>query len=219
MSDTPEREWIDISVPVGPGITPVWPGAPPIVFERRLDLDGGDEVTDTVVSFSVHTGTHIDAPAHFLRDGATVDAIPPSRLIGPCYVADLRGVDEISPAILEGADVPAGTRRLLLHTNNSARWSGTFESDFVGLTPEASRWCVERGIDVIGVDYLSVQPFTGSRAVHDVLLEAGVIILEGIDLTDVSDGAYEMLCLPLALVGTEGAPARALIRAIPTEQQ
>ncbi|MFT6398061.1 MAG: arylformamidase [Bradymonadia bacterium] len=216
MSD---REWIDISVPVAPGLTPIWPEAPDIVFERRLDLDAGDAVTDTTISLSVHTGTHIDAPSHFLRGGATVDAIPPARLIGACHVADLRGVLEVSAAALDAASVPAGTRRLLLLTDNSARWSSKFELDFVGLTPDASRWVVARGIEVLGVDYLSVQPFTGSNAVHEVLLKADVVILEGIDLTDVSDGAYEMICLPLALVGTEGAPARAMIRATSVEQQ
>ena len=215
MSALVDDGWIDISVPVGPGVTPTWPGVPKIVFERRLDLEAGDEVTDTTVRFSVHTGTHIDAPAHFLRDGTTVDAISPSRMIGPCHVADMRGRSEVCADDLEESGVPLGVRRLLLLTDNSARWSAKFESDFVGLTPEASSWVVARGIDVLGVDYLSVQPFSGSRAVHDLLLEAGVVILEGIDLTDVSEGAYEMVCLPLALVGTEGAPARALIRSIP----
>ncbi len=209
-----ESDWIDISVAVAPGRTPIWPNSPEILFERRLDIERGDVVTDTTLTMSVHTGTHVDAPAHFLGDGATVESIAPSRLIGPAFVVDLRGHERVTAALLNAADVPEGTSRLLLLTDNSARWSATFEKDFVGLAPDASSWLVGRGIDVIGVDYLSVQPFTGSNSVHEILLEAGVIILEGIDLSHVSAGAYELNCLPLALIGTEGAPARALLRAI-----
>lgn len=212
-----EAEWIDISVPVGPGLTPVWPGAPPIVFERRLDLARGDEVTDTTISFSVHTGTHIDAPAHFLCGGTNTDAIQPSRLIGPCYVADLRGQEQISADALTRAKIPTATPRVLLRTDNSDRWAATFDPGFAGLTPEAARWVVERGIELLGIDYLSVQPFEGSRAVHEALLSAGVVVLEGLDLRGVEAQTYELICLPLALVGSEGAPARAMIRPISTE--
>ena len=222
--DTDERaadervpEWIDISVPVEPGRTPTWPGSPGITFERRLDIDRGDEVTDTTVSFSVHTGTHIDAPAHFLGGTATTDRIHPARLVGPCHVVDLRGLTEVTAESFMNALIPTDVRRLLVRTDNSERWSEGFVEDFVGLSVDAAQWVVDRNIDVIGVDYLSVQPFHGPRAVHDVLLNANVIILEGLDLRNTSARAYEMICLPLALVGCEGAPARAMIRPIPME--
>ncbi len=218
-SPTPEapssNSLLDISAPVGPGSVPTWPGSPSPAFERRLDIARGDEVTDTTISLSVHTGTHIDAPAHFSGCGATTDAVDLADLIGRCYVADLRGTALIDADRLARARIPDGVERLLLRTDNSDRWAPSFDPEFTALTPDAATWIVERGIRLVGIDYLSIQPFEGSRAVHDTLLEAAVVILEGLVLRDVEAKAYELICLPLALIGCEGAPARAVLRSFP----
>lgn len=212
MTSSSRAAWIDVSVPIAPGLVPLWPGAPEVRFDRRLDVARGDAATDTTLSMSVHTGTHIDAPAHTLEGGATSDAIPLSWLIGPACIVDLEGVDLVTAELLERLDLPRDTTRLLIRTDNSARWSDTFASDFVALSPDASAWIVERGMRLVGVDYLSVQPFDGPRAVHDILLQAGVVIVEGLDLSAAPTGACELMCLPLALHGCEGAPARVIVR-------
>lgn len=210
-----ENNWIDISVPVDPETTPLWPGSSPIRLERELSLKRGDPVNDTTLSCSVHTGTHLDAPAHFHEDGKTVDLIQPDILNGRCEVVSLRGVELIGePELLEAlSGKPSGlTERILLLTDNSVRWSPEFDEDFVGLSPDAARWIADQGIRLLGIDYLSVQPYEGSDIVHQVLLDAEVVLLEGINLSRVDPGTYQLLCLPLKLQGVEAAPARALLR-------
>jgi arylformamidase len=206
-------EWIDISVPVSPRL-PVWPGSPAIELERRLDLGRGDPVNDTIIRFSVHTGTHLDAPLHFLAGGTSVDLLPLHVLIGPAYVASVLQVDAITADVLERLDVPPVTERLLLQTRNSAAWAsvGEFQTDYVALTADAAQWLVDRSIKLIGVDYLSVQRYHDGPETHLVLLGAGLVIVEGLNLSGVEPGEYELICLPLRLAGAEGAPARAVLR-------
>ena len=206
-------KYIDISVPVSPDL-PSWPGSPAIKFQRSLDLEKGDIANDTTISFSVHTGTHVDAPLHFWKEGSSVDQMPLELLIGPAWVASLPDVEVITADTLEALALPAGTERLLLHTRNSRLWQTDvreFQSDFVALTADAAQWVVDRGIRLIGVDYLSVQRFQDSPETHLILLQAEVAIIEGLNLTDVSAGAYKLLCLPIKLAGVEGAPARVLL--------
>jgi arylformamidase len=205
-------EWIDISVPVSPGATPLWPGSTPITFDAWSSLAAGDPVNETVVRMSVHTGTHVDAPAHFLKEGATVEQLDPGAMLGPCRVTAFPGVRTITSVLLEEAEIPAGTERLLLKTDNELRWSPRFDDAYTALDPGAADWVVARGIRLIGIDYLSIQSFIESDEVHLRLLTAGVVVLEGLDLSLVEPGDYELICLPLRLTGIEGAPARAMLR-------
>jgi len=207
-------QYIDISLTFSPDL-PLWPGSPPIELARRRDMARGDHVNDGALSFGLHSGTHVDAPLHFLADGADVTRLALDALIGPAAVAVLPDVDAISADDLEALKLPADTRRLLLRTRNSEGWRQgvrEFREDFVALTVDAARWVVARGLRLIGVDYLSVQLFRGDPQTHIALLEADVVILEGLNLADVDPGAYELICLPLKLAGGDGAPARAVLR-------
>ena len=181
---------------------------------RTKDLEAGDSVTGSHLAMDVHAGTHVDAPAHFLRGGATVESLDLHALVGPAWVADFPGASAVDAKTLDAAGIPDGTRRLLLRTGNSALWrSGApFRPDFVAITADAARWVVDRGMLLLGNDYLSVQRFSDGPETHEVLLRAGVVLLEGIDLTDADPGPWELVCLPLRLVGAEGAPARAILR-------
>ncbi|MFO7767608.1 MAG: cyclase family protein [bacterium] len=205
-------EWRDISVPVAPGRTPLWPGTPPIRFDPHLAMERGDAADDTLLSMSVHAGTHIDAPAHFIPGGRRVEELDLETLVGPCRVADLGGRDQISASDLRIADIPEGTRRLLLKTDNHRRWGPDFDEEYTALLPDAAEWVVEQGIRLVGIDYLSIQAFEAPDSVHTGLLSAGVVVLEGLDLREVDPGPWELLCLPIKLVGTEAAPVRALLR-------
>lgn len=204
----------DITLPISPGM-PVWPGDPALVLERVESMDAGAHVNVSRLACSVHTGTHVDAPHHFLNDGRTVESLPLDALTGPAWVAALPpGADLVTASVLEAASIPAGTTRLLLKTCNSEIWRRgemRFQEDFVAVAPDGAEWLLAHGIRLIGVDYLSVAPFQDSDPTHHILLKAGVVILEGVDLSAVEAGAYDLYCLPLKLVGSDGAPARAIL--------
>ena len=209
-------DYLDISLTISPDL-PHWPGSPAIEWSRRRDMDRGDPVNDSTLVCGVHTGTHVDAPLHFLADGVDVTHLSLDALIGPAVVAELSDLEVIAARDLEALNLPADTRRLLLRTRNSAIWQWgdrEFHTDFVALTVEAAQWVVARGIRLIGVDYLSVQIFQGDPQTHIALLQAGVVIVEGLNLTEVAPGPYELICLPLKLAGAEGAPARAVLRKV-----
>ena len=205
---------IDISLPIHPGL-PVWPGDPPVTLERVRTIGAGSASNDSRLACSVHTGTHVDAPRHFLKEGAPVEQLPLDVLVGPATVIEVEGAAVITPDELRSHNLPADTRRLLIKTPNSGLWADpghAFDRDFVALDAHAARWVVEQGIRLIGVDYLSVQRFSDKDATtHRVLLEAGLVIVEGLDLRGVKPGRYELLCLPLKLAGSDGAPARAVL--------
>jgi arylformamidase len=205
--------WIDVTVPIHAGMVH-WPGDPAVRIARVRDLERGDEATVSELSLGAHTGTHVDAPAHFLAGGRPVDAIEPDALVGPARVVELAAPGAIAAEDLAPLE-PRPGERLLLRTRNSERcWSGDrFVEDFVHLSPAAARLLVERGIRTVGVDYLSVGGGgEDGREVHRILLGAGVCVIEGLDLRDAPAGAYDLLCLPLRIRGGDGAPARALLR-------
>ncbi|MGB3492749.1 MAG: cyclase family protein [Elainellaceae cyanobacterium] len=207
------RNVIDISVPVSTEL-PIWPGSPAIEFERTLDLEQGDIATDTTLHFSVHTGTHVDAPMHFVQGRHGVDQMPLEVLMGQAIVVHLPDVDVVTPEILESLNLPEGTQRLLIRTRNSQLWENRvreFQPDFVALSAEAAQWVVDRGIRLVGVDYLSVQRFYDGPETHQILLGAEVIVIEGLNLTAVDPGSYTLICLPVKLKDVEGAPARAVL--------
>jgi len=204
----------DISLPLSSAM-PVWPGDPSILIEQVESMEKGADYNLTRVAASVHSGTHVDAPRHFICNGIPVDQLSLDVLTGPCAVAQL---PDSAPAItvetLESLFLPEGTIRLLFRTRNSLLWArgeSRFQEDFVAITESGARWLVDRGVLLVGIDYLSVAPFLDSTPTHQVLLGAGVIVIEGLDLSSVPQGVYDLYCLPLKLRDAEGAPARAIL--------
>lgn len=206
----------DISLPISP-LLPVWPGDPAVEVTRLLDMTHGDPINLTGLHSSAHIGTHIDAPRHVLRDGATVDTLSLDWLIGPAWVADAGDEPVISAALLDRLAIPPGVTRLLLKTRNSRLWQGpmspTFDKTFVALDVSAARWIVARNIRLVGVDYISVEGYDAEPGlpVHTTLLQAGVIIIEGLTLAEVPPGFYQLIALPIKLAGADGAPTRAVL--------
>jgi arylformamidase len=204
---------IDISVPIRPGMV-VWPGDPPVTLERMKSMTDGAHSNVTRLDFGAHTGTHVDAPVHFIDGADGVDRVPLEALIGPAIVVDATAVERhFDSEVLRGLDIPDGAERLLFKTRNSGLWaSDRFETGFLGITEDGARWIVDRGVRLVGIDYLSIAPHGQSVPTHRVLLGAGVAILEGVDLRDVEPGEYELVCAPLRIVDCDGSPARAVLR-------
>ena len=204
----------DISVSIHPKL-PVWPGDPQVVLERYRQQSKGDASNDSRLACSVHCGTHIDAPAHFIDRGTTIEQLSLDSLVGSATVVEFPEIDRITPDLLETQRIDAQTDRLLFKTKNSELWADPeheFYPDFVALSAESARWVVKKGIKLVGIDYLSIQLFKDAEPqTHQILLEAGVIILEGLDLRAVEPGNYQLICLPLKLAGSDGAPARAIL--------
>jgi len=203
----------DISLPISSDL-PVWPGDPP--FERNLidSIARGGQTNTSFLAMSAHMGTHIDAPDHFLGNGRTIENLPLNILTGRVYVLHLPAADLITAAMLAQADIPPRTRRILFKTRNSELWKQkekNFQTDFVALAPDAAEYLVEHGFKLVGIDYLSIAPYDNGRPTHQILLRAGIVIVEGLDLSAVSPGRYTLHCLPLKLVGSDGAPARAIL--------
>ncbi len=202
----------DVTVPLQAAM-PVYPGDAPFRIRPVAQLRKGDPFNILALSLSSHTGTHVDAPYHFEANGVTIDQMPLEVFYGPSVVRDVGEADEVTEGTLEALDIPPGTQRLLLKTRNSRLWADpSFHEEFVAVTPRGARWLVERGLRLVGVDYLSIEAF-GAREfpTHHTLLQAGVAIVEGLDLSQVPPGAYTLLCLPLRLAGGDGAPARAVL--------
>lgn len=206
---------IDISVPVFEGMVQ-WPGDPKVKIERFMDFDCGDKGIASSMSASLHTGTHLDAPLHFVRGAKAIDQIPLTTFVGEARVVEIHGRPEIDVVDLERADIPQGCERLLFKTDNSKIWDNPaheFNRDFVAFTPEAARWLVSRKVSLVGIDYLSVQRFRDQTPLtHEILLGGGMMLLEGLDLRAARAGTYELICLPMKLKGAEGAPTRAILR-------
>jgi len=203
----------DISLTLSPDL-PVWPGDLPPKFERLKRIEQGAESNVSAVTINVHTGTHVDAPAHFLQNGRTVDHLLLKALTGRAFVLHLPEVNLITAKTLSDVFIPPRTRRILFKTRNSEYWAKqdyTFHSDYVGISPDGAEFLVNRGIKLVGVDYLSVSPYEEVVQTHRILLEAGVVIVEGLDLSQISPGRYTLFCLPLKLAGLEAAPARAIL--------
>ncbi|MBI2371114.1 MAG: cyclase family protein [Deltaproteobacteria bacterium] len=208
--------WIDISVPLRSGMAH-WPHDPPVQIERLFDLRRGDVYTLSKLSMSAHAGTHMDAPLHFIQTGKGLDEMPFAATIGPARVIEIHDPESIRPDVLRSHRIRRG-ERVLFKTKNSTRcWNtDSFVEDFVHLSIEAARFLAGRGVRAVGIDYLSVGGYLEKNGpeVHRALLEAGVWIIEGLDLSRVRPGTYELLCLPLRILRGDGAPARAILRPI-----
>lgn len=207
-------EIIDITAPVSPRSV-TWPGDGPPSHEFLTHTDQGVPNTVSRWAMSAHTGTHIDARMHFIPGGWSVDRLDLSRTVGPCRVVDLGHVEgHVSRVDLEEAEV-AGEQRLLLKTRNSdsvLMQREEFDESYVAISEEAAEYLVEIGVETVGVDYLSVEPFEDEEfRTHHVLLGADVVIVEGLMLTAVEPGHYFLFCLPLKLTNSDGSPARAIL--------
>jgi arylformamidase len=203
---------IDATVPLSSGV-PTFPGDPRYQMTFAHRISEGKPYNVAHIDLGVHSGTHVDAPFHFLAEGATVEQLPLEILMGPARVLEIPVPDAIDRFDLERVDL-RGTVRLLFKTRNSGTLRRPdFREDFVHLTESAARHLVEVGVMLVGIDYLSVEKFGSTDfPVHHVLLGAGVVIVEGLDLSDAEPGEYDMACLPLRLVGADGAPARVVLR-------
>jgi len=205
--------WIDISMSLRNGMVQ-WPDDPPLLVERISDTGRGDDYTLSVMTMGSHTGTHVDAPLHCLRGGMGIDRMPLDVGIGRARVFEIRGVEPVSLRQLE-AQWSHRSERVLFKTRNSSfiRGNDHFVPDFVSLSQEVARFLVDKGVKLVGIDYLSAGGYNREGAeVHRILLGAGVWILEGLDLSRIPPGEYDMICLPLRLFDGDGAPARAVLR-------
>lgn len=202
----------DISVAIS-GELPAYLGDPS--FKSRLiqRIDQGKVSDVSLITMSAHIGTHIDAPSHLIQGAKTIDQLSLGTLVGPAVVVDYQGTSTIDRTFLENSPEIVNMERVLFKTQNSRLWySSTFASEYVGLTTDGARWLVENGTKLVGIDYLSIDP-PGNQDLptHQTLLSNGIVILEGINLGRVRSGSYFLVCLPLNLLGKEGAPARAIL--------
>jgi arylformamidase len=202
----------DVTVGISPQM-PVWPGDPGVQLERVEAIAEGANANVSRLTCGVHTGTHVDAPLHFIDGAPAVETLPLKLLTGRAYVVHLPTAKVIDEATLESAGLPPRTRRVLFKTRNSELWAKekAFQTNFVAVDASGARWLVRKGVQLVGVDYLSVAPYGQSKETHHVLLEAGVVVIEGLDLSRVSQGRYSLYCLPLKLIGSDGAPARTIL--------
>ena len=205
--------WIDVSVTLRTGMVS-WPGDPPARISHALNMERGDPCTVSLLEMGAHTGTHMDAPAHFVRGGMGIDALPLDAAIGAARVIAIRDRRSIKPDELERYAIRRG-ERVLLKTHNSAHCWDTdrFVEEFVYLSAKAAQYLVERQVRLVGVDYLSVGGFRADGVeTHQALLKAGIWVIEGLNLKRVRPGRVQLVCLPLKIAGGDGAPARALVR-------
>jgi arylformamidase len=199
----------DISVPIRAGMH-VYDGNPGFRLELVSSIAAGASANVSRLDLGVHNGTHVDAPVHFIDGGTATESLDLETLIGPAYVSDATAVSGyLDEEALGSLAFPSDLTRILFKTSNSRLWSrGSFSRDFVRLTGSGARFLIEKGVRLVGIDYLSI----GDAEAHQELLAAGVIALEGLDLREVDPGKYELICLPLRLEGSDGAPARAILR-------
>jgi arylformamidase len=205
----------DISLPITPDL-PVWPGDPNISMRRVMKMEDGEQYNLTLFSASVHMGTHVDAPYHFLGGNTdTIEALPLKILIGRTYLQHLPDqVELITADVLQQAGIPPRTRRILFRTKNSKYWARgvkEFQKQFTAFSADGAQYLIERGIKLVGIDYFSIAPFDDPVPAHQTFLRGGVIVVEGLDLSKVPQGRYSLQCLPLKLVGSDGAPARVIL--------
>jgi arylformamidase len=203
---------IDVTVPLDATL-PNYPGNTPFSLEPIKRLARGDSSNVSTLHMSAHAGTHVDAPRHFFDQGSGAEALPLEMLVGRARVIEVTSRKGIGPDDLSAVDLSEDVR-LLIKTANSRLWgTAEFHQDYVGVTEAGARHLIDHGIKVLGVDYLSVEEFKKPGApAHHLLLGGGTIVIEGLNLRDVQPGVYEMICLPLRIVGADGAPARVVLR-------
>jgi arylformamidase len=204
--------WIDITTPIENDMVH-WPGDTDIVFKRASSISDGDICNLTNISMSAHTATHMDAPLHFIDNANDISTMPLDAVIGKAKVIEIKNHVSINLEEFKSHEIEKGDRILFKTQNSFADWRmKDFKEDYVFLSAEAAKYLVERKVKTVGVDYLSVAEFNNSAEVHNILLGAGIWIIEGLALKDISEGTYDLICLPLNLIGSDGSPARAVLR-------
>lgn len=213
-----DATWIDVTVPIEASMT-TWPGQPATRLERLSEITpNGDSPNVSALYMSLHTGTHLDAPVHFIKDGPDITTAPPEVTIGPVQVV-CTDAAQVTAGVLDEYEsrrrglIPEGGR-VFFRTRNSDQdwWTQPFKEDYVAVSPDAADWLVHRGVALVGVDYLSVAPFTDPQTTHKKLLSAGVWVVEGLRLGEISEGQYDMVALPLKIKGGDASPVRVLLR-------
>ena len=207
------KNWIDVSVPLHTGMVH-WPTDPPVHIERFADMNNGAVCNVSKVDMCAHVGTHMDGLNHFIKDGAPLDTVPLDAVIGPCRVIEIKDADSVKAAELTKHRLRSG-ERILLKTRNSRGqwWDEDFDTGFIHISKDAAQHMVDRKIRTIGIDYLSVGGYQRDGVeCHQVLLGAGVWIIEGLNLTKVKPGKYDLICLPVKIRNSDGAPARAILK-------
>jgi arylformamidase len=209
-----KRSWIDASLLLRPGMF-VWPGDPPVKITQFKAISRGDSANVSMLSLGAHTGTHMDAPRHFLEGGPGMDKLPLEAVIGPARVIAIRDRASIGARELRTHRIRRGERIIFKTYGAAARWRKPgFSPDYVYVTNEAARFLADRGVRMVGVDYLSVGGFKkDSHETHRTLLGANIWIVEGLDLSRVPPGRYDLIALPLRILDADGAPARVVLRA------
>lgn len=207
------KQWIDISVPIKTGMVH-WPDNPAIEVGTMLDMAHGDVCNVSTLSMGAHTGTHMDGPLHFIKDGRSLDTMPVEATIGPAKVIEVKDRECIRPEHVRSQRLKRGDRVLFKTRNSQTCWkTDQFNEDFIYISKEAAQELVDRGIRTVGVDYLSVGGYKkDGLETHLILLGAGIWIIEGLNLSKVKPGRYELVCLPLKVLKSDGAPARAVLR-------
>jgi arylformamidase len=209
-------DWIDVTTTLDPATTPVYEGDAPMRFEFLKDMRKGDPLTLSAYSLGAHSGTHVDAPMHFVAGGASIDQVPLDRLIGRARVIDIPDDVQAIDAAELGRHEWRGAPRILFRTRSSDRgWmtSTTFHRDFAYIAPDAAQLMADAGVQLVGIDYLSAEQFGASAPrSHQILLGKGIPIVEGLSLQSVSAGDYDLIVLPMKVAGHEAAPARAVLR-------
>lgn len=207
-------DWIDISMPLRTGVVG-WPGDIPVEVARRASIEEGSDYNISMLVLSTHSGTHMDAPLHFIRGGKSIDMLPLDATVGPARVIEIKDTEWVKPEELEQHDIQQGERILIKTVNSNKPWPDLpFQEGYVAIAPDAAEYLADRKVRCVGIDYLSVGALdmTTSVPTHKKLLAGGVWIIECLYLGAVEPGRYELVCLPLKVEGAEGAPARAIIR-------
>ena len=211
--------WIDVTVPLKEGMA-IWPGDVTIKIERRRSMERGDAANNSAISLGVHTGTHMDAPKHFIKDGKSIDKLPLETSVGPARIIEIKDKISIKPEELKQHNIKKGERILFKTVNSPRCWqTDAFVNDFVFVTRDAAQFLVDAGVILVGVDYLSVgSPMDPEKTMrpdtHQILLGAGLYLIEGLNLTAIKAGDYNLICLPLKLMDAEGSPVRAILQPV-----
>lgn len=204
---------LDVTVALRPGQVPLYPGDTPLELERAQSIAAGDRCNVSRLQCSVHAGTHVDGPAHYLDGAPGVEVVPLDALIGRTWVADATRVERhIDAAVLRDLEIPPDAERVLFRTRNSRLWDEPrFTPDFVAIREDAAHALVDRGLRLVGIDGISIAPYTEQTPTHVALLRSGVAVVETLDLRRADQGWFDLVCLPLLLPGADGAPARAVL--------
>ncbi len=204
----------DVTIPIK-NLMPVWPGDPHVENQLVSSIEKGDEANVTSIQMSAHTGTHIDAPKHFIKSGTAIEGLSLTSLLGEVEVVEINfRISNIDALTLKKLNMNQWPQRVLFKTNNSKLRlleNEFFYQNFTALLPDAAEYLVQKGVKLVGIDYLSIAPYENGADTHIKLLENNVIVIEGLNLADISAGIYELIALPILLEGADGAPARVLL--------